>query len=103
MHSRAWRLHATPSSGRLASGIEVANLPASNWSRSQPMRRSFILGFFAVAMGTSLPALAQDPNCPPGAWFCEEADVQPPPEAAPPESPEAKPEPKQEPGKGRPG
>jgi hypothetical protein len=30
-----------------------------------------------------LPALAQDPNCPPGAWFCEETDVAPPPAKAP--------------------
>jgi hypothetical protein len=40
------------------------------------------LGLVTVAMSVSLPALAQsNPNCPPGAWFCEDADVPPPPEA----------------------
>jgi hypothetical protein len=37
--------------------------------------------FAAVAMTVSAPALAQ--NCPPGAWFCEEAAPPPPPAARP--------------------
>lgn len=59
------------------------------------MRRSLTLGLCAIAMVSwPLPALAQNnPNCPPGAWFCEDADVQPPPEVtAPANEPEAQPD-----------
>ncbi|AKT35925.1 hypothetical protein [Chondromyces crocatus] len=59
------------------------------------MRRCLIHALPAVALLTSVPALAQDQDCPQGAWFCEqvpeedlpEADAVPPeeePEAAPP-------------------
>jgi hypothetical protein len=44
------------------------------------MRRCLTPVVFAAAMSMSLPALAQ--NCPPGAWFCEQADVQTPPSPA---------------------
>lgn len=44
------------------------------------MRRCLTSTLVAVAMITPVAAFAQDANCPPGAWFCE--DVQPP-EAAP--------------------
>ena len=47
------------------------------------MRRSLSSVFFGVALTASLPAWAQDPNCPPGAWFCEDAGVEAPPTAAP--------------------
>lgn len=47
------------------------------------MRRCLTPVVFAAAMSMSLPALAQ--NCPPGAWFCEQAEVQTPP--APPAAP----------------
>lgn len=42
------------------------------------MRRCLTPVVFAAAMSMSLPALAQN-NCPPGAWFCEQAEVQTPP------------------------
>lgn len=44
------------------------------------MRRCLTPVVFAAAMSMSLPALAQ--NCPPGAWFCEQAEVQTPPAPA---------------------
>lgn len=44
------------------------------------MRRSLTPVVFAAAMCLPLPALAQ--NCPPGAWFCEQAEVQTPPAPA---------------------
>ena len=47
------------------------------------MRRCLTPVVFAAAMCLPLPALAQ--NCPPGAWFCEQAEVQTPP--APAEAP----------------
>lgn len=47
------------------------------------MRRCLTPVVFAAAMCLPLPALAQ--SCPPGAWFCEQAEVQTPP--APPEAP----------------
>jgi hypothetical protein len=50
------------------------------------MRRCLTPVVFAAAMSLSLPALAQ--NCPPGAWFCDKADVQEPP--APPAAPAAR-------------
>lgn len=34
-----------------------------------------------AALAMPAPALAQE-NCPPGAWFCEETDVKPPPDVA---------------------
>jgi hypothetical protein len=72
------------------------------------MRRCLTTTVFALALAAPASALAQDnPNCPPGAWFCEEADVQPPPEAAPAqprvpagEAPAAQPPPAH-PGRGR--
>ena len=42
------------------------------------MRHCLTPVVFAAAMSMSLPALAQN-NCPPGAWFCEQAEVQTPP------------------------
>lgn len=50
------------------------------------MRRCLTPVVFAAAMSLPLPALAQ--NCPPGAWFCEQAEVQTPP--APAEAPAAR-------------
>ena len=44
------------------------------------MRRCLTPVVFAAAMCLSLPALAQ--TCPPGAWFCEQAEVQTPPAPA---------------------
>lgn len=56
------------------------------------MRRCLTPVVFAAAMSMSLPALAQ--NCPPGAWFCEQAEVQTPPApAAAPASRRAQPPP----------
>jgi hypothetical protein len=43
------------------------------------MRRCLTKVVFAAAMSLSLPALAQDNNCPPGAWFCAQAEVKVPP------------------------
>lgn len=45
------------------------------------MRRCLTKVVFAAAMSLSLPALAQDSraNCPPGSWFCAQAEVQVPP------------------------
>jgi len=52
------------------------------------MRRCLPHIVFAVAMSLSLPALAADPQgCPPGSWFCAEADVETPPPAAAPTPP----------------
>ncbi|AUX38648.1 hypothetical protein SOCE26_000250 [Sorangium cellulosum] len=59
------------------------------------MRRCLTHALVAVAMTAPLSALAQeDPNCPPGAWFCEEVEPprdagEPPPAAAPEEAPPA--------------
>lgn len=56
------------------------------------MRRCLTTALVALALSAPLTALAQDnPNCPPGAWFCEEAEVPAPPEAAPAEPPPAAP------------
>ena len=41
------------------------------------MRRCLNLVVVAAAMSISVPALAQS-KCPPGAWFCAEAEVQVP-------------------------
>jgi hypothetical protein len=42
------------------------------------------LGLFVTALCAPLTALAQqNPNCPPGAWFCEETPVERAPDAAP--------------------
>lgn len=47
------------------------------------MRRCLTLAFVTAAMSAPMTALAQsNPNCPPGAWFCEDAEVPPPPGAA---------------------
>jgi hypothetical protein len=49
------------------------------------MRRCLTQVVFAAAMSLSLPALAQDnanKNCPPGSWFCAQAEVQIPPPPA---------------------
>lgn len=42
------------------------------------MRRCLTQVVFAVAMMSPLPALAQNQPCPPGAWFCADAEVQVP-------------------------
>lgn len=47
------------------------------------MRRCLSPVLCAVVLTVAVPAAAQDPNCPPGAWFCEETEVQAPPSAAP--------------------
>jgi hypothetical protein len=66
------------------------------------MRRSLTPVVVAAAMSLSLPALAQDkpstqpPSaCPPGAWFCAEADVNVPPPAAQPQPARPHPQPAQ--------
>jgi hypothetical protein len=48
------------------------------------MRRYLTLGLFATVLAAPLTALAQNanPNCPPGAWFCEETPVERAPGAA---------------------
>lgn len=47
------------------------------------MRRSFLPLFVAAAMAVSAPALADQKNgCPPGSWFCADADVNVNPPAA---------------------
>jgi Outer membrane protein beta-barrel domain len=53
------------------------------------MRRSLTHALIVASMSLSLPALAQDakPNCPPGAWFCAEAQVQVSTTPAPPAPP----------------
>lgn len=54
------------------------------------MRRCLTTALFALALSAPVTALAQDTNgCPPGAWFCEETEVQTPPEIAPAEPPPA--------------
>lgn len=52
------------------------------------LRRCLTHALPAVVMLASAPALAQDPNCPPGSWFCEEVEA----EALPPAEAEAAPE-----------
>ncbi|MCC6554283.1 MAG: hypothetical protein IT372_14975 [Polyangiaceae bacterium] len=47
------------------------------------MRRCLTHALFALALTTPLTALAQDPNCPPGAWFCEATEVPQPPADGP--------------------
>ncbi len=42
------------------------------------MRRPLMPAVFAVALLTPLSAFAQDPNCPPGSWFCADPNVDPP-------------------------
>jgi hypothetical protein len=55
------------------------------------MRRCSTLALFATVLLAPLSALAQaSPNCPPGAWFCEETPVERAPNAAP-ERPKAPP------------
>lgn len=56
------------------------------------MRRSLIPLSCLVAMSLPATALAQDPNCPPGAWFCEDTEVEAPPTAAPAPAPAQKPD-----------
>lgn len=56
------------------------------------MRRCLTLGLMTVAMSAPSAALAQSSsNCPPGAWFCEDAELAPPPGTAeaPPPNPAA--------------
>jgi hypothetical protein len=55
------------------------------------MRRCLSTVVSAVVMGLSAPALAQDANCPPGAWFCEDTPVEAPPTAAPAQPPAEQP------------
>ena len=60
------------------------------------MRRCLTQVVFSVAMILPLPALAQQNNCPPGAWFCADAEVQVPPpskQASPPPAAEDQEEP----------
>jgi Outer membrane protein beta-barrel domain len=45
------------------------------------MRRPLMPALFAVALLTPLPALADEPNCPPGSWFCADPNVDTPPQA----------------------
>src|SRR5258707_37119 len=59
--------------GELANGIPVATLSALK--RSRPMRRCLTHVVVAAAMSFSVPVLAQESKCPPGAWFCAEAEV----------------------------
>ena len=48
------------------------------------MRRCLTAALSLLALSAPVTAFAQEnPNCPPGAWFCEDADVQPPPTVAP--------------------
>lgn len=42
------------------------------------MRRPLMPAVFAVALLTPLSAFAQDPNCPPGSWFCADPNVDTP-------------------------
>jgi hypothetical protein len=42
------------------------------------MRRCLPQFVFAAAMSLSFPALAQNNNCPPGSWFCADAEVKVP-------------------------
>ncbi|MGK4008129.1 hypothetical protein WMF31_36265 [Sorangium sp. So ce1036] len=55
------------------------------------MRRCLTHALVAVAMTAPMSALAQEDNCPPGAWFCEEVEPprdpagEPPPAAAAPD------------------
>jgi len=42
------------------------------------MRRPLIPALFAVAILTSQTAFADQPNCPPGSWFCADPNVDPP-------------------------
>jgi len=53
------------------------------------MRRCLTHALFAVVVATPVTALAQDPNCPPGAWFCEPTEVPPAPAAEEAEAPAA--------------
>jgi hypothetical protein len=53
------------------------------------MKRSMVLTIVAVTLSFSLPALADQSNCPPGAWFCAEAKVRKAP-APQPEQPRVK-------------
>lgn len=57
------------------------------------MRRCLTQVVVAAAMSFSVPALAQS-KCPPGAWFCAEADVAvPEPQLPPPPAPRVVPQP----------
>lgn len=47
------------------------------------MRRCLTHALFAVTVATPVTALAQDQNCPPGAWFCEQTEVPQAPAAEP--------------------
>lgn len=51
------------------------------------MRRFVSPAVFALLFGAPFTALADDPSCPPGGWFCEEVEVESPPEVAPAEAP----------------
>jgi Outer membrane protein beta-barrel domain len=42
------------------------------------MRRPLIPALFAALLLAPLPALADEPNCPPGSWFCADANVDTP-------------------------
>lgn len=51
------------------------------------MRRCLTLALVTAGLCAPMSALAQSANCPPGAWFCEDTEVPPPPAAAPREAP----------------
>jgi len=65
--------------GRATEAIKVQG----SHEEESPMRRCLSTLVSAVVVGLSAPALAQDANCPPGAWFCEDTPVEAPPTAAP--------------------
>jgi hypothetical protein len=44
------------------------------------MRRWLVPASFLIALVPASAALAQNKDCPPGSWFCEDAQVTPPPE-----------------------
>lgn len=50
------------------------------------MRRFVSPALFVLLFGAPLTAFAAEPNCPPGGWFCEEVEVESPPEVAPAEA-----------------
>jgi Outer membrane protein beta-barrel domain len=56
------------------------------------MRRCLPHLVLAACMCVSLPALADKQNCPPGSWFCAEADTQPQAEQPPAAAHQANPE-----------
>src|SRR5437879_5853540 len=65
-------LRALRGDWRMASWL----LRSQRRTRSRPMRRCLTqVGVAVAAISFSLPALAQTTQCPPGAWFCADAQV----------------------------